>query len=158
MKRTDSASTPASPSEFPRPPEAGDLTPALRVLLAGGTLDAEQTTTAFETIMTGAAHHGEIGALLALLATRIPTADEILGPLMGSSLTTSAPWSAIICVSRGPGRKSDRSRTRIPSNFIVSLPLSNSFHKLPHLHRISFHQLLGDDDALHFVGAFTDTH
>jgi len=55
------------------------LTPALHHLLRGGTLDAEQATTTFEVIMAGRAHHGEIGALLALLSTRVPTADEILG-------------------------------------------------------------------------------
>ncbi len=70
---------PGSPPEFGRPPQPGDLTPALRVLLAGGSLDADQMAYAFESIMTGAAHHGEIGALLALLATRIPTAAELLG-------------------------------------------------------------------------------
>jgi anthranilate phosphoribosyltransferase len=67
------------PPEFAPPPGAGALTAALHVLLRGGTLDAEQSAAAFEALMTGAAHHGEIGALLALLATRVPTADEILG-------------------------------------------------------------------------------
>ena len=55
------------------------MTPALHHLLRGGTLDAKQTTAAFEAIMSGRAHPGEIGALLALLAARPPTADEILG-------------------------------------------------------------------------------
>ncbi len=45
----------------------------------GGTLSADQTASAFETIMAGSAHPGEIGALLALLATRVPSAEEILG-------------------------------------------------------------------------------
>ena len=70
------------PPEF-EPPEdsggSGGLTTALAVLLAGDSLTAPQTAAAFETIMTGRAHHGEIGALLGLLAARIPTAAEILG-------------------------------------------------------------------------------
>ncbi|MHC4082781.1 MAG: anthranilate phosphoribosyltransferase [Planctomycetota bacterium] len=67
------------PPEFHQPPAAGTLTPALHHLLRGGTLDAEQTTATFEAIMAGRAHPGEIGALLALLSARVPTADEILG-------------------------------------------------------------------------------
>ena len=67
------------PSEFPRPPVDADLTPFLRILLSHTSLTAAQTTRAFEAIMTGRAHDGEIGALLALLATRTPTSEEILG-------------------------------------------------------------------------------
>ena len=67
------------PSEFARPARPGDLTPALQLLLAGHTLSASQAATAFEAMMTGQSHHGEVGALLALLATRTPTAEEILG-------------------------------------------------------------------------------
>ncbi len=65
--------------EFEPPEAAGGLSAALAVLLAGDTLTDRQTAAAFETIMTGRAHHGEIGALLGLLAARIPTALEILG-------------------------------------------------------------------------------
>jgi len=70
--------------ETPAPPEfakddPADLTPALKHLLAGHSLSAQQTTDAFEAMMTGRVHHGEMGALLALLATRTPTSDEILG-------------------------------------------------------------------------------
>ena len=39
----------------------------------------------------------------------------------GSTLITSAPWSAITCDRCGPGRNSDRSRTRTPSSFIRPL-------------------------------------
>ncbi len=67
------------PPEFKPPDTASALTAALAVLLSGRTLSADQTAAAFESIMTGRAHHGEIGALLSLLATRIPTTDEILG-------------------------------------------------------------------------------
>ncbi len=69
---------PPAPPEFAKDNSA-DLTPALKQLLAGETLSAEQTTAAFEAMMTGKVHHGEMGALLALLATRTPTPDEILG-------------------------------------------------------------------------------
>ena len=78
---TTDRSQPAPP-EFEPPhdvQDAGGLSAALAVLLAGDTLTDRQTAAAFETIMTGRAHHGEIGALLGLLATRIPTAQEILG-------------------------------------------------------------------------------
>lgn len=67
------------PSEFPRPENPADLTPTLVHLLAGNTLSAAQSAAAFEGMMTGECHHGEMGALLALLATRTPTGDEILG-------------------------------------------------------------------------------
>ncbi|MHC4219738.1 MAG: anthranilate phosphoribosyltransferase [Planctomycetota bacterium] len=67
------------PPEFGPARPTADLTAALHHLLRGGTLDADQSAAAFEVMMTGQAHHGEIGALLALLAARVPTADEILG-------------------------------------------------------------------------------
>ncbi len=69
----------AAPPEFPRAPKPGDLTPALKVLLAGRSLSADETAAAFEAMMTGQTTQGEIGALLALLATRTPTPAEILG-------------------------------------------------------------------------------
>ncbi len=69
----------ATQSEFARDRKPADLTPMLRKLLTGATLSVEETTGAFEMMMTGQAHHGEIGALLALLATRTPTRDELLG-------------------------------------------------------------------------------
>ena len=69
----------SSPSEFGRPDHPGDLTPFLKRLIAGGTLSESESRSAFEGIMTGAAHESEIGALLALLATRFPTVDELVG-------------------------------------------------------------------------------
>jgi anthranilate phosphoribosyltransferase len=75
---TDSPST-ASPPEFDQPSRSGELTAALRLLLAGRTLSADQMASAFEAMMTGQVHHAEVAALLALLATRTPTSDEILG-------------------------------------------------------------------------------
>src|SRR3546814_20072933 len=38
----------------------------------------------------------------------------------GSTLITSAPWSAIAMVRYGPGRNTDRSTTFTPSSFIVA--------------------------------------
>ena len=81
-KATSSSTQAGGPPEFARPAQsggAGDLTPAIRQLLAGKTLTAEETAAAFQAMMSGQSHHGEIGALLALLATRTPTAAEILG-------------------------------------------------------------------------------
>lgn len=79
MEPQNPNATPGAPPEFPRAAVAADLAPTLKLLLAGKTLTAEQTAEAFEAMMTGKVHHGEMGALLALLATRTPTADEILG-------------------------------------------------------------------------------
>jgi len=59
------------PSEFLRPAKPGDLTPFLRKLLRGGTLASDESRMAFEEIASGESHHAEMGALLALLATRI---------------------------------------------------------------------------------------
>lgn len=67
------------PSEFPRPSAPGDITFALRRLIAGATLSEEETAATFAAIMTGNIHQAEIGALLALLATRMPTVDELTG-------------------------------------------------------------------------------
>jgi anthranilate phosphoribosyltransferase len=67
------------PSEFARPSHPGDLTPHLRRLLSGATLSEAESGAAFAAIMSGEAHHAEMGALLALLATRLPTVDELVG-------------------------------------------------------------------------------
>ncbi len=69
----------AGPPEFGRSAKVGDLTPFIQRLLRGETLPADQTASAFEAMMSGEAHHAEIGALLALLATRVPTGEELLG-------------------------------------------------------------------------------
>ncbi|MDG2424112.1 MAG: anthranilate phosphoribosyltransferase [Phycisphaerales bacterium] len=68
-----------TPSEFAREERSADLTPMLRILLDGRTLSVEETTSAFESMMTGDVHHGEMGAFLALLATRLPTPEELEG-------------------------------------------------------------------------------
>jgi anthranilate phosphoribosyltransferase len=68
-----------APPEFSSGEQRDDLGPALRALLRGAALTAGQTTAAFEAMMGGRVHHGEMGALLALLATRTPAAEEILG-------------------------------------------------------------------------------
>lgn len=67
------------PSEFLRSKHPGDLTPYLVQLLDGGSLSEDATAAAFNAIMSGEADNAEIGALLALLATRIPTVDELVG-------------------------------------------------------------------------------
>lgn len=67
------------PSEFPRSTHGNDITPALKRLIAGGTLSEQDAAAAFSAIMTGTVHPAEIGALLALLATRLPTVDELVG-------------------------------------------------------------------------------
>ena len=59
--------------------DAANLTPYLTSLLAGESLSEHNASSAFEAIMTGEAHHAEMGALLALLATRLPTTDELTG-------------------------------------------------------------------------------
>jgi anthranilate phosphoribosyltransferase len=70
---------PSAPPEFARNTGPADITPALKVLLGGRPLTAAQTADAFEAMMTGRVSSGEIGALLALLATRSPTSAELLG-------------------------------------------------------------------------------
>ena len=67
------------PPEFARPAQPGDLTPFLRKLVRGETLTEEESRLAFEQIASGESHHAEIGGLLSLLATRVPTVDEIVG-------------------------------------------------------------------------------
>jgi anthranilate phosphoribosyltransferase len=65
--------------EFQRPSHEGDLGPYIRTLVAGNTLTFGDAQAAFASLMLGASHHAEMGALLALLATRLPTADELAG-------------------------------------------------------------------------------
>ncbi len=67
-----------APAEFAGG-ENADLTPYLRKLLSGASLNTKETTQAFEAMMTGVASQGEMGAFLALLATRTPTPEELLG-------------------------------------------------------------------------------
>jgi anthranilate phosphoribosyltransferase len=67
------------PPEFPGEPRPGDITGALAILLRGEPLDASTARGAFRSIMSGSAHEAEIAALLALLATRLPTVEELVG-------------------------------------------------------------------------------
>ncbi|MDB4977344.1 MAG: Anthranilate phosphoribosyltransferase [Myxococcaceae bacterium] len=53
--------------------------PILRALHERQTLSTAQTHEAFRAMMAGEVSHGEIGALLAFLSLRVPTADELLG-------------------------------------------------------------------------------
>ncbi|MBM43555.1 MAG: anthranilate phosphoribosyltransferase [Phycisphaerae bacterium] len=68
-----------APREFSRQGVETDLTPQLRTLLDGHSLSADAASDAFEAMMSGEVHHGEMGALLALLANRGPSRDELLG-------------------------------------------------------------------------------
>jgi anthranilate phosphoribosyltransferase len=65
--------------EFARQSRSSDLTPFLRTLLAGKTLDEAAAQSAFEEIASGHSTEAEMGAFLALMATRMPTVDEIVG-------------------------------------------------------------------------------
>ena len=104
------------PSEFAQPSRLGDLSAAIAVLLKGGTLSADQTAAAFEAMMTGQSHHGEIGALLALLATRTPTADEIVGAARVMRAHVDR-----VCSSLSPERLVDTAGTGgAPKTFNVS--------------------------------------
>jgi anthranilate phosphoribosyltransferase len=67
------------PSEFARSDRADDLTAFLKLLLQGNTLNRNQMSEAFECMIQGRTHPAETGAFLALLASRCPTSDEILG-------------------------------------------------------------------------------
>tara|TARA_B100001059_G_scaffold56840_1_gene51915 strand:- start:740 stop:1819 length:1080 start_codon:yes stop_codon:yes gene_type:complete len=69
----------SAPSEFNRSDLDGDLTPFLRHLLSDRSLTEAEAAAAFDEMMSGRVHHGEMGALLALLATRVPTVDELTG-------------------------------------------------------------------------------
>lgn len=55
------------------------IAPALRLLLDKKPLSTDQMRDAFRVMLDGALSPGEIGAFLALLATRIPTGDELVG-------------------------------------------------------------------------------
>ncbi len=58
---------------------AVDLKNTLRTLLDHRSLDADESREAFSAIMTGEVNEPQIAALLALLAARVPTSDELLG-------------------------------------------------------------------------------
>lgn len=87
--------------EFARPPVSGDLTPFIATLVSGRTLGLEESQAAFACLMSGECHHAEVGALLALMATRIPTADELAGAASAmrahvDRLDTGVPASALL--------------------------------------------------------------
>lgn len=74
------------PPEFATPaavaagaPRSGALAPALAMLVRGHPLDEASSVQAFTAIAEGLATEAEIGALLALMATRVPTAEELAG-------------------------------------------------------------------------------
>lgn len=55
------------------------LQPILSLLVAGAPLDEARAAEAFEIVLSGRADDGQIGALLAMLAARTPTVDELVG-------------------------------------------------------------------------------
>ncbi len=61
------------------PNEAQAMKSLLAQLVAGGSLDADQAVHAFEQIMTGRATPAQVGAMLALIAQRGATTQELLG-------------------------------------------------------------------------------
>lgn len=68
------------PAEFDENPDRPvSIRAATEQLLGGGTLSYELTCQVFQSMMTGRVNHAEIGALLGILATRVPTGDEIAG-------------------------------------------------------------------------------
>ncbi len=106
----------AGPSEFRRETRSGDLLPAFRMLLAGGTLTEPSMRSAFEAIVSGGAHHGEIGALLALLAARVPAAAELAG-----AAAVMREHVARVPTALDPGRIVDTAGTGgAPKTFNVS--------------------------------------
>ncbi|MFT3928366.1 MAG: anthranilate phosphoribosyltransferase [Myxococcales bacterium] len=58
---------------------SNSVTQALKILIGHRTLTADESREAFECIMAGNAGPAEVGAFLGVLATRIPTSEEILG-------------------------------------------------------------------------------
>ena len=68
------------PAEFDENPKRPiSIGTATEQLLGGGTLSYELTCQVFESMMTGRGDHAEVGALLGILATRVPTGNEIAG-------------------------------------------------------------------------------
>jgi anthranilate phosphoribosyltransferase len=61
---------------------SNSVTQAIKILIGHRSLTSEESREAFESIMTGAAGAAEVGAFLGILATRIPTSEEILGAAM----------------------------------------------------------------------------
>ena len=83
----------SNPSEFSRD-DCADLSEALDVLRHGGVLSREQAQRAFEAMMSGQVHHGEMGALLGLMSTRLPDPEEVAGATMVMRRhVTAVPWS-----------------------------------------------------------------
>jgi anthranilate phosphoribosyltransferase len=58
---------------------ATSLSPTLKILLGHRSLTADESREAFAAMMAGEVSQAEMGALLALLATRVPTAEELTG-------------------------------------------------------------------------------
>ena len=79
MAPADGQHPASGPPEFARAAHPGDLTPFIRALASGRSLERAEMEDAFRSIMSGEAHHAEMGGMLALLATRVPTVAELAG-------------------------------------------------------------------------------
>ena len=104
------------PAEFAKPSRPGELTPFLKKLLRGATLSEAETRAAFEEIASGESHHAEIGAFLALLATRMPTVDEIVG----AASVMRARVERVPCKTPGEGIVDTAGTGGAPKTFNVS--------------------------------------
>lgn len=64
--------------EFPVDSTDGDLTPQIQALVSGRALTLLEAKGAFTQLMSGRSHPAQMGALLALMSTRILAVDEIV--------------------------------------------------------------------------------
>jgi len=84
-----------------------DFLPLLKRVGSGQSLDAMQSTRAFDAIMSGEISEPRIAAFLTALAVRKPTVDEIVGAagsMRAKMLTINAPEGAIdLCGTGGDG-------------------------------------------------------
>ena len=105
-------------------PDDHDIKGAIRTVVEGGTLDAEQAAAAMDQIMTGAVTPAQIGALVTALRMRGETVEEIAGFASAmrrhacESTSNSAPASLSTPVARAetpPARSTSRPRRRLSS-------------------------------------------
>jgi len=91
-------------------------------VVAGGALDAEQSTKVFDCIMSGEADSATVEAFLAAQASRGPTVDELIGAataMRARMLTIEAPKDAIdLCGTGGDNRNTLNISTAV--SFVVA--------------------------------------
>jgi anthranilate phosphoribosyltransferase len=89
-----------------RPADAGEVRAALARLVAGQSLSEPEAASLFAALLSGAMDQTQIGALLALLASRGPTIDELVGGarVMRAHVTpVPSPAGAIVIDTCGTG-------------------------------------------------------